>query len=259
LAERQFHRADPDNRLVTAELERRWEQALRALQQAEQTWEREQAQRPTTASLDPQLRQALEEAGQQLLALWGRADFFSQKQCKALLRCLIDKVVIHRSAADTIHVRLVWHGGDTTVSLIPVTVGALSQLSFAAEMEHAIVELASQSHSDAQIAEQLTQRGFRSPHHATVLPSTVRSIRLRHRLLLKRSQSHPRRIAGFQTVSQLAERLAVSVHWIYDRIHNGTIEVAKDAKTQLYLFPDKPSTLTSFRKLRDGKVKTLRF
>ena len=29
LAERHFHRADPDNRLVTAELERRWEQALR--------------------------------------------------------------------------------------------------------------------------------------------------------------------------------------------------------------------------------------
>ena len=29
LAERQFNQSDPDNRLVTAELERRWEQALR--------------------------------------------------------------------------------------------------------------------------------------------------------------------------------------------------------------------------------------
>ena len=28
LAERQFHRVDPDNRLVAAELERRWEAAL---------------------------------------------------------------------------------------------------------------------------------------------------------------------------------------------------------------------------------------
>lgn len=259
LAERQFHHADPDNRLVTAELERRWEQALRALQQAEQAWEREQAQRPTTTGLDPQIRQALEQAGQQLPVLWERADFFSQEQRKALLRCLIDKVVIQRAAADTIDARIVWQGGDTTVSNIPVTVGSLAQLSFAAELEQAVVELASRGVSDEQIAAQLTERGYRSPQHATVLPSTVRGIRLRHRIMIKRSQSHPRRIAGSQTVTQLAEKLSVSVHWIYDRIYNGTIAVAKDAKTQLYLFPDKPSTLTLFRKLQTGKVKTLRF
>ena len=35
LAERQFTRADPENRLVAGELERRWEAALRELQQAE--------------------------------------------------------------------------------------------------------------------------------------------------------------------------------------------------------------------------------
>jgi predicted DNA-binding protein YlxM (UPF0122 family) len=92
-----------------------------------------------------------------------------------------------------------------------------------------------------------------------VLPSTVKNIRLRHGLMVKRSQSHPRRIAGFLTLSQIAERLQVSSHWIYDRIHNGTIQVSKDPEWQLYLFPDKPSTLTLFRKLRDGKVKNLHF
>ena len=35
LADRQFQRSDPDNRLVTAELERRWEEALRACREAE--------------------------------------------------------------------------------------------------------------------------------------------------------------------------------------------------------------------------------
>ncbi len=35
LAERQYHQADPDNRLVAAELERRWEAALRDLKDAE--------------------------------------------------------------------------------------------------------------------------------------------------------------------------------------------------------------------------------
>ena len=43
LAERQFNQVDPDNRLVAAELERRWEQALRELKQAELS----QVQSPT--------------------------------------------------------------------------------------------------------------------------------------------------------------------------------------------------------------------
>ncbi len=43
LAERQFNRVDPDNRLVAAELERRWEVALRDLRQAEETLARRRA------------------------------------------------------------------------------------------------------------------------------------------------------------------------------------------------------------------------
>ena len=68
-----------------------------------------------------------------------------------------------------------------------------------------------------------------------------------------------RHIAGFQTVPQLAEKLAVSVHWIYDRIHNGTIALSREARTKLYLFPDKPATLAALRKLKAGKLKLLTF
>jgi hypothetical protein len=38
LAERQYNKVDPDNRLIAAELERRWELALRELQKAEQEY-----------------------------------------------------------------------------------------------------------------------------------------------------------------------------------------------------------------------------
>jgi len=259
LAERQFRRADPENRLVTAELERRWEQALQATAEAEEAWRREEAQRAREQPLSPEIRQALEQAGEQLPELWSREGFFSQAQRKALLRCLIDKVVVHRVAADRVHARIVWRGADTTRSDIPVSVGSLTRLSFAAYMEKEILRRARQGQSDEQTADDLTRRGFRSPQRSVVLPSTVKSIRLRHRLMVKRSQSHPRRIAGFLTLSQIAERLQVSPHWIYDRIHNGTIQVSKDPEWQLYLFPDKPSTLTLFRKLREGKIKNLRF
>jgi len=77
--------------------------------------------------------------------------------------------------------------------------------------------------------------------------------------MIERHQSHPRQIPGYLTVSQITTTLQIPAHWIYDRIHKGTIEVSRDSITNLYLFPDQPSTLIQFKKLRAGTVKKLRF
>jgi DNA invertase Pin-like site-specific DNA recombinase len=258
LAERQYQQTDPDNRLVAAELERRWETALRDLQDAEEKLQREQQQPCTPDVLSPEERQAFLQAGKKIPELWRQGRLTPQQQ-KAFLRCLIDKVVVQRSAPDTLQVRIVWRGGATTAAAVPVTVGALARLSSGKKMEQAILKLAKAGKADAEIAALLTQQGHRSPRHATVLPSTVRILRLRHRLYHKRSQSHPRRIPGQLTVPQLAHTLRITRHWIYDRIHNGTIQVTRDAATSLYLFPDQPRTITLFKQLRAGKLQSLRF
>jgi hypothetical protein len=93
----------------------------------------------------------------------------------------------------------------------------------------------------------------------SVLPSTVRTIRLKHRIFQVRSQSHPRRIPGFLTISQIAAALDITPHWIYDRIHNGTIDVVKDPKTRLFLFPDQPDTIEQFKQLKAGILQNLHF
>ncbi len=257
LAERQFNQADPDNRLVTAELENRWEAALRELKEAEEKFPAEQQPRlPET--LSPQEREAFLQAGKDIPQLW-RQGRLSPQQKKAFLRCLIDKVVAHRSARDTIRVRIVWKGGETTTKDIPVTVQALARLSDGDEMKQEILKLAKTGKSDEEIAALLTEKGHRSPKHDAVLPSTVRIVRLKERLFRKRSQSHPRRIPGYLTVPQVARAAGLTPHWIYDRIHNGAIEVARDTKTNLYLFPDQPHTITQFEQLRAGKLQKLRF
>jgi hypothetical protein len=133
LAERQYQQSDPENRLVTAELERRWEMALRELKRAEEQWEREQQEQPTLDKLDPETREALRSAGRQVPELW-HAERFSQEQKKALLRCLIDKVVLRRSAPDEIACRVVWRGGETTDTSITVTVGSLKRRARGQEM-----------------------------------------------------------------------------------------------------------------------------
>jgi hypothetical protein len=258
LAERQYNQTDPDNRLVAAELERRWEVALRDLKDAEERFRHVQEKPQAPEGLSAEERDAFLRAGKTIPELW-RQDRLSPQQKKGFLRSLIDKVVVHRSAPDTLHVRVVWRGGDTTTASLPVTVGSLTRLSSAEAMEEEILDLAGRGKTDDEIAASMTSRGYRSPRHAAVLPSTVRILRLRHRLLRDRSQSHPRRIAGSLTVSQVAQSLGIPVHWVYDRIHNGTIKVTLDPERRLYLFPDQPKTITLFKQLRAGKLQELCF
>ncbi len=260
LAERQFNRVDPDNRLVAAELETRWETALRVLKQSEMTYTQHRQMRPLPPELPEDLKKAFMAIGQKLPQIWNQGILTHQHQ-KALLRCLIEKVVIHRVERDRVHLRIVWQGGDTTTREIPIAVGSLADLSTdVAEMEAIILDLSRQGKSDVEIAEHLTALGHRSPMQPHfVLPSTVQIIRLKHGVFRQRSQSHPRRVPGCLTLSQVARALDITPHWIYDRIHNGCIQVTKDARTGLYLFPDHPDTLELFRKLKQGELKTLCF
>jgi DNA invertase Pin-like site-specific DNA recombinase len=260
LAERQYDQVDPDNRLVAAELERRWEEALRDLRQAEAALAKARTELgEARVTVDDNLRAAFADAGRRLPELW-RGSALTAARKKALLRCLIDKVVIHRSAPDNIHVRIVWRGGDASEADIPAAVGSLTALSRHEDLEARILELARAGHGDdAAIAAELTADGHRSPMREQVLPSTVQIIRLRHGVMLKRSQSHPRHVPGRLTIPQLAAQLGVSAHWLYDRVHNGTIAITRDEHTGLYLFPDAPSTLERLQKLRAGELERLAF
>src|SRR3954454_14783357 len=73
LAERRFDRVDPDNRLVAAELERRWEAALSELRRVEaaalaQRTAAVASTRPDT--IDPRLQAKVVSLGQRLPGLW---------------------------------------------------------------------------------------------------------------------------------------------------------------------------------------------
>jgi len=258
LAERQFLQVDPDNRLVAAELEHRWEQALCELKKAEGYLDAAPQPSNGVEDVTPELREAFTALGQRLPAIWDQG-LLTREQQKALLRCLIDKVAVHRSASDCLSMRIVWKGEQVSIVELPVPVGALADYSQAEAMTQRILTRFASGQDDTTIAHALTAEGFRSPMRLHVLPSTVKTIRLRHGLMQQRHQSHPRHIAGSLTIPQLADALAVSRHWLYDRIHNGTIQIQPDAASGLYLFPDEPATLEQLRQLRDGILNNLRF
>lgn len=256
LAERQYRHSEPENRLVTAELERRWEESLRELQQAEESLavQREQLQ---CWAIPADLLEMLRDIGPRLPELW-HEPLLLWSQKKALLRCLIEKVVLKRDH-ELVHVRVVWRGGDVTELTVPVTVGKFEQLSNFCEIEDRIVAMAKDGQTDQQVATHLTEAGHRSPRSEVVLPSTVARIRRQHGIVHQEHLCGPRVIPGYLRPSQLVQRFQLPHNWIYDRIRNGTIQIPKNPAHKTFLFPDTPETHKKLQQLVDGKIDSVSF
>src|SRR3954468_3204052 len=253
LAERQFRRVDPDNRLVAAELEHRWELALRELRQAEDALARHRAARAKPEALSAEDRARFLALGPRLPALW-RQPAMTRERKKALLRSLIDKVVLRRMAAERIGIRIVWRGGEISALEIEVAVYTHRVLARGAEMEARLLALARQGVDDATIAAQLTREGSRSARRGQVSADTVRHVRHQHRVLRDWRRAHPRHVPGWLTMAELARRLKVTRDRLERRVRDGTIAIARDAADGRFLVPDTDPTLARFEALKAGLV-----
>lgn len=259
IAERQFNQVDPDNRLVAAELERRWEQSLQELKEAESELGHRKRSKVIT-EIPNELKMAFLDLGKKLPEVW-QGSTLSRQQKKSFLRCLIDKVVVHKIKRDQLQIRIVWQGGETTTTKLPITVGSFNHLSFADEMKQIIINQSKAGNTDAEIANFLTKNGYRSPMKKYVLTSTVQIIRLKHHIMTKRSQSHPFRKDGYLTITQIAKIIDITPSQIYDRINNGSIKIKQinDSTKIKYLFKDVPETIDLFKNLFEGKLKIIDF
>jgi len=257
LAERQFNRVDPDNRLVAAELERRWEAALVELRHAEDALaqrDQEDVRRAEPRVLDPVLRAQALALGERLPALWADPGV-SREHRKALLRCLIDKVILRRVARDAASVRVVWRGGAVSELTVALPVNSFAALPRGAEMEARVLELAHAGMHDEEIAQVLTAEGHRSPGlDEGVLPATARTIRLRHGIKVVRRCTRWPRVPGWLTVADVALQLQVPQRWLRERLWARAIQTTREPSGR-YLLPDRPDTLDALRQLRAGTIR----
>lgn len=100
LAERQFNKVDPDNCLVAAELERRWEAALNEVRAAQEALAQQApSQKIAQIGMGKALRDKVVRLAGRLPQIWADPTT-SDAHRKALLRCLIEKVVLDRGERD---------------------------------------------------------------------------------------------------------------------------------------------------------------
>jgi hypothetical protein len=105
----------PDNRLVAAELERRWEAALQEVRMAEETLAQQTSSRAIAQmAVGKALSDKVVSLAGRLPQIWAD-EATTDAQRKALLRCLVDKVVLERGEHDVALVRIVWRGGAVSI------------------------------------------------------------------------------------------------------------------------------------------------
>jgi DNA invertase Pin-like site-specific DNA recombinase len=247
-AERQYQAVDPENRLVAAELERRWEQALRALAQAQEQAERF-AQQPPEPQLDPALRAHLAELSTRLPELWtsGRLRVDHKKE---LLRSLILQVILKRLKPHTIEVRIVWLSGAVSTLMVHPAIHRIVDVEGYPHLVERVLDLSAQGLTDAQMAVQLSREGFRSARRRDISAAVVVAVRARagETSVLKRL-SNQEQIDGSWTVRGLARELGVDRDWVYNRITSGTIPAAHYRQSHYYVIDDDPQLLARLRTL----------
>lgn len=220
LARRRYDQVDPDNRLVAAELERRWEDKLQTQQRLEREWAQIQTQE--LAPLTEADKALIRQLAQDVPALW-YADTTSHEERKRLIRCLIQDVSLDsftKPGMSLIHIR--WQTGTTT--LVEVERPRPGCRTDKAVVER-IRELA-QHHPDDQIADILNAEEVQTATGKEWNRRRVKSLRRNYAIptACPYSTSEPGpRGDGLIAASEAAERLAVRASMITQWFQRGLL------------------------------------
>ena len=188
LTQRQYDAADPDNRLVTAELERRWNEKLERVARLEQA--QAKAEEDAHWDLTADERAAIDRLSQDLPAVWA-APTTTNRERKELLRCAIGSVSLDGvSRPGEIEVQIQWRSGTVTRLATHRPGPGAGSLKTPPEAVDRIHALAS-SHTYAEIAERLNAAGDRTAFGRPFTWQHVAYICRRHGMARRRLKQRP--------------------------------------------------------------------
>ena len=257
LAERQFNRVDPDNRLVAGELERRWEEALKEVRAAEEALAQQSVPQPISPmAIGKALNSKVIVLAGRLPQIW-RDPATTDAQRKALLRCLVEKVVLDRGEHDIALVRIVWRGGAVSDLEVKMTVNAVTSLTRGIEMRDRLLDLARAGMPDDEIAATLTGEGHRSPNCTEkVLPITVQRLRLGAGIKVAAQRNRWTHDPTLLSPPELAARLNIPVNWLYVQLRQKRLLTDRQP-SGAYLFRNTSSVMEAIQNLRNHNISHL--
>jgi DNA invertase Pin-like site-specific DNA recombinase len=230
LAQRQFLLANPENRLVVDNLEKRWNERLAALKVAEEmyaSWKQKQA-----VDLSAEGRGQILELARDFGTIWHHPNT-SHRDRKRMLRLLIEDATLTRGA--DIHVQIRWRGGAHSELHVPIPLSAPDARRTPSELLERIAALA-ETHGDDQIAGILNAE-YRIT--GTGLPFTAEKVgHLRSDRGIASHYAHMHG-SGWLTSMELTTRFGLAETTIKRLRHRGMLRgIRCDRKRWLYQPPD---------------------
>jgi DNA invertase Pin-like site-specific DNA recombinase len=250
-AERQYNSVDPENRLIAATLEKKWESALAEREQSQARLAEAQARAPQPVAIPPELREAFADAGRRLPQIWPE---LSAEAKKRLLRTLVTGVNVRRDDNGMVQIRIVWCGGLVSEHQVHLPVSTRRRSEIERKVAARIEELAEQGLRDEALAERLNQEGYYPCRGAAFTPQIVLKLRSRYDIRIGLGRLRRGDRPHGYTIAAMARILGVDPAWIYRALYDGRLQIERDDHFGCYLFPRTQRAIQEMKRLRRGEV-----
>jgi DNA invertase Pin-like site-specific DNA recombinase len=205
LTERRYLQVDPANRLVADVLEGEWNAKLRALQAAQEEYERQDRDQPLAVT--DAVRTRLATLTGDFPQVWLDPET-PDREKKRMIRLLVEDVTLVKQEKVYMHVR--FKGGSTrSLELpLPLLVGDMRKTNEAVVRE---IDRLLETHTEGEIALMLNERGMHSGTGNSFRQRTVQCVRRAYHLM---SRFDRLRALGLLTLEEMAEQLGVTTSTI---------------------------------------------
>ena len=218
-ARRQYDAVDPANRLVAAELERRWNDALQAVRRTEA--EIASIVVATPPPLGERERQQLMRLGADLELAWSHPAATAATR-KRIMRTALNEIVVRKEGL-LINMILHWKGGDHTALQVTLRLNAAGRHHWpAAEDTVALVRELARLMPDRQIARLLNRSGKSTGYGNGWTEPRVRGFRNHHDIAVYRDGEWAER--GEMTLDVAAQTIGVAKMTALRMIRRGDLK-----------------------------------
>ena len=250
-AQKQYDAADPENRLVADELERRWNQALQRAQEIERRIEQHvHGQGKTTTAT----REEYEELAAKLETVWNCPDTDIRLK-KRIVRTLIHEVVVDVDAeAGELILVVHWKGGVHTELRLPRRRRGQNSKQTSKEIVHAVRTLA-RICSDEVIAGALNRNGLLTGRGNRWTKEGVTSLRSHNQIPCYGNDR--RQTEGWMNLTEAADTIGVSARTLRLAVERGEIAADHPLDDGPWVFNrcelEKKAAVSFVERVRSGK------
>ncbi len=231
IARRRYEEVDPGNRLVAAELEKRWEAALVTQRKSEEELNRFRQEKPTT--LTQKEREEITTLANSFRSLW-TSQSTASKDRQDLVRILVERIVVEViDETERLSVIVQWAGGYTSQHETRRTVSTFDELEDSEALLKRTQQLYNSGCPRETIIDRLNAEGFRPARKQQFTETSINALFL---VLRRRGMigAQPEVAKPFWRSKDLSSELAIKPSTLTGWRRRGWVQAKKLGRRWIY-------------------------